>query len=153
MKLYFLRHGIADWPNWSKPDDERPLTNKGIREMERVAKFLASRRIKPGRILSSPLVRAMQTAEITSKALGIKVEVERRLSPGFDREALEMIIESYPGEDLMLVGHEPGLSATIRDITGGEIKMGKSCLARIDYLPELGMGLLVWLLPARITAD
>ena len=152
MKLYILRHGEADWPSWNKPDDERPLTKKGIQEMERTAAFFAERGIKPGRILSSPLVRAWQTAEITAKALGMKVENEDRLAPGFDRDALELILESFPDEDLMIVGHEPGFSHTIRDITGGEIKMGKGCLARVDYEPRNGRGILVWLLPTKITA-
>ena len=40
MKLCFLRHGEADWPNWTKPDNERPLTERGRKEMKRVAKFL-----------------------------------------------------------------------------------------------------------------
>ena len=40
MKLCFLRHGEADWPNWDKPDDERPLTGRGRKEMKRVAKFI-----------------------------------------------------------------------------------------------------------------
>src|ERR1041385_4603907 len=117
MKLYILRHGEADWPNWDKPDDDRPLTKKGIQEMERAATFFADRGIKPDRILSSPLIRAWQTAEIAAKALGMKVEKEDRLAPGFDRDALELILESFPDEDLMIVGHEPGLSHTIRDVT------------------------------------
>ena len=66
MKLYFLRHGKADWPNWDKPDDERPLTEDGKKETATVAKLLARLEIAPA-ILTSPLPRASQTAEIAGK--------------------------------------------------------------------------------------
>ncbi|HEY2568989.1 MAG TPA: phosphoglycerate mutase family protein, partial [Candidatus Udaeobacter sp.] len=62
MKLYFLRHGQADWPNWKKPDDERPLTKRGKREMRDVAKFLDRLKVRPDLIVTSPLPRAAQTA-------------------------------------------------------------------------------------------
>ena len=63
MKLYLLRHGKADWPNWDKPDDERPLTEEGKEQVATVAKMLARLEIAP-EIVTSPLPRASQTAEI-----------------------------------------------------------------------------------------
>jgi len=72
MKLCFLRHGEADWPNWDKPDDERPLTERGRKEMKRVAKFLECLKFSADVILTSPLPRASQTAEIVAKRLGIE---------------------------------------------------------------------------------
>jgi phosphohistidine phosphatase len=62
MKLYFLRHGEADWPSWKKPDDERPLTKRGKREMREVAKFLDRLKVRPDLIVTSPLPRAAETA-------------------------------------------------------------------------------------------
>jgi len=47
MQLYFLRHGEADWPGWTKPDDERPLTDFGKKEVGQVAKFLDRLKVKP----------------------------------------------------------------------------------------------------------
>ncbi len=55
MKLCFLRHGEADWPNWDKPDDERPLTERGRKEMKRVAKFFQRLKFSADAILTSPL--------------------------------------------------------------------------------------------------
>ena len=67
MELYFLRHGEADWPNWKKSDDERPLTKRGKEEIREVAKFLVRVKAKPSLILTSPLPRASQTAEIAAE--------------------------------------------------------------------------------------
>ena len=83
MKLYFLRHGKADWPDWDKPDDERPLTKDGRREMERIAKFLRDLKVEPAIVLSSPLPRAKQTAEYAAEALSVKLQEEPALAPGF----------------------------------------------------------------------
>ena len=58
MKLYLLRHGKADWPDWNRPDDERPLDKAGRREMKQIAKFLAGLKLKPIALLTRPLPRA-----------------------------------------------------------------------------------------------
>ena len=88
MKLYFLRHGLADWPNWTENDDARPLTKKGKKQMRRVAKFLAVLMIEPEVILSSPLPRAFQTAEIVAEELDLDVTQEPAIAPGFDPDKL-----------------------------------------------------------------
>ena len=82
MKLYLLRHGKADWPNWDRPDDERPLTEEGKKEVAAVAKLLSRLEITPV-IFTSPLPRASQTAEIAGKHLNVKVHAEPLLRPGF----------------------------------------------------------------------
>jgi len=58
VKLFFLRHGEADWPHWNKSDDERPLTDYGKEEMQKVAALLERLAVSPGMILKSPLPRA-----------------------------------------------------------------------------------------------
>src|SRR6184192_1996819 len=80
MKLCFLRHGEADWPNWNKPDDDRPLTERGRKEMKRVAKFLERLKFSAATILTSPLPRASQTAEIVAECLGIELKTEPALA-------------------------------------------------------------------------
>ena len=107
LKLYLLRHGKADWPDWDKPDDERPLTKEGRREMRRIAQFLGEMNVAPGVILSSPLPRAYQTAEIAADALGLKVQAEPALRPGFTTAKARALMKRVAGEDVMLVGHEP----------------------------------------------
>jgi hypothetical protein len=69
MRLYFLRHGAADWPTWNKPDDERPLTKAGGKELHKVGEFLARLKANPDLILTSPLPRAAETADIAAEHL------------------------------------------------------------------------------------
>ena len=85
MLIYFLRHGEADWPDWKKPDDERPLTEKGKKEMHQVGAFLANLSVKPDVVLTSPLPRASQTAEI-AKPVGGDDRQQRQAWPN---EAVE----------------------------------------------------------------
>ena len=149
MRLYFLRHGKADWANWKKPDDERPLTKKGKKETRRVAKFLRRFKVKPARILSSPLPRAWQTAEITAKILRVKLKEERALRPGFGiREAVE-ILKGRKGKDIMIVGHEPDFSAVIAAMTGARIDLAKGGAACVE-LESARRGELVWLVPPMV---
>src|SRR5258708_36676992 len=83
MQLYFLRHGEADWPGWTKPDDERPLTDFGKKEVRQGAKFLNRLKGKPDVIVSSPLPRALQTAEVATETLKKKLRPDEALAPGF----------------------------------------------------------------------
>lgn len=150
MNIYFLRHGRADWPAWEKPDDERPLTSKGKKEMRQVAKFLRALEIPRLRILSSPLPRAWQTAQIAAEYLGLEVKKESALGKGFSAARLRALIKASKGEDLMLVGHEPDFSAVIRSLTGGEVKLAKGGIARVDSDEAGRKGRLLWLLPPKL---
>lgn len=150
MKLYFLRHGKADWPDWDGPDDERPLTKEGRNEMDRIAAFLREVEVEPAVIFSSPLPRALQTAEIAAKALGITVEQTPALGKGFSAARLKTLIKRAKGKDLMVVGHEPDFCAVIETLTGGEVKIGKGGIARIDLEEGEDTGRLVWLIPPKI---
>jgi phosphohistidine phosphatase len=153
LKLYFLRHGDADWPGWQRPDEERPLTPEGKEKMRRTAKFLADRGISPQVILSSPLPRALQTAELMAAALRMEVVIDPRLGPGFGHEALAQIISERAPEDIMLVGHEPGFSLAVWDLTGGRVKMAKGGLARVDLEdPSDLRGHVALLIPPRISS-
>lgn len=149
MKLYLLRHGKADWPNWTKPDDERPLTEEGKKEVASVAKFLSRLEVTPS-ILTSPLPRASQTAEIAGKYLKEKVRVESLLRPGFDARALRKILKDFAGKSLMVVGHEPDFSHTIFQLTGGNTKMSKAGVALIELETDSMKGELRWLLPPKL---
>jgi phosphohistidine phosphatase len=151
MDLYFLRHSEADWPNWKKPDDERPLTKDGKKEMRDVAKFLARVKAKPSLILTSPLPRAAQTAEIAAEYLKIKCREEKLLAPGFGKRELESVLKKYPSENLMLVGHEPDFSGTIAALTGASVKLSKAGVALVDVDPPSLKGRLLWLFPPKLT--
>jgi phosphohistidine phosphatase len=152
MKLYLLRHGKADWPNWNKPDDERPLTKEGKKEVAEVAKLLARLKITPV-ILTSPLPRASQTAEIAARYLNARVRVEPLLRPGFDNARLGKILKTFSGKSLMVVGHEPDFTRTIFQLTGGNTKMSKAGVALIDLETAPLHGVLRWLFPPKFAAE
>jgi phosphohistidine phosphatase len=149
MQLYFLRHGEADWPGWTKPDDERPLTDFGKKEVRQVAKFLDRLHVKPDFIVSSPLPRALQTAGVAAEQLKTKLCQDEALEPGFGITELSTVLNRHPSKVLMLVGHEPDFSSVISALTGGFIKMSKAGVALIDVDPETQKGRLLWLFPPK----
>ncbi len=124
MRVYFLRHGEADWPNWTGLDSDRPLTDKGIKEMKVIGEAIAGLKIELAAILTSPYRRASQTAEAVAHALNLPAKIEPSLEPGFDAAALGALIERQGGGDLMVVGHEPDFSITIRALTGADVEDG-----------------------------
>lgn len=154
MRMYFLRHGLADRSAWSGSDFERPLTPRGMERMGYEAEFIAKLDLALDQIVTSPLTRAYQTAEIVAEHLGLldRMIVDDRLSPGFGRADLAEIIDDHPrAEAIMLVGHEPDFSLTIEGlIGGGSVVCKKGSLARVD-LNDAGFlsGELVWLIPPK----
>jgi len=150
MDLYFLRHGEADWPNWKKDDDERPLTKRGKKEMRAVAKFLERVKAEPDLIVTSPLPRASQTAEIASERLKLKCREDKLLAPGFGRAELERLLKKYPEEALMIVGHEPDFSEVISQLTGASLKLSKAGVALVELNRSWRDGRLLWLFPPKI---
>ena len=154
MRLYFLRHGIADWPDWDPVrDHERPLTKEGMKKLKEQARRLADLDVKFDAILSSPYTRAYQTADIVAGKLGLEVKPEPLLAPGFNFDRLAQIAASYADDQsLLLVGHEPSFSTVIAELSGGgRVQMRKGALARVDVNSEL-QGELVWLLQPKILA-
>ena len=156
MELYLLRHGRAAEPReWRGSDFDRPLTDDGRERMMREAKGIVQLVPVLDRIVTSPLVRARQTADIVAGALAMqdRLDEDERLGAGFDLDRLANILRAHDGaRALMLVGHEPAMSATIgRLIGGGAVDVKKGSLARVD-LPDPARlaGELVWLAPPKI---
>ena len=150
MKLYLLRHGKANWPDWTGSDDERPLTPEGIDDMQLVATALQRLKLAPALILTSPLARASRTAEIVAQTLGIPVEQSPALQPGFDRRECAALLAPRPGADLMLVGHEPDFSRLIRSLTGAHVKLSRGAIAAIEIGDALPASRLLWLFPPKL---
>ena len=151
MKVYFFRHGVADWPDWNGPDSERPLTKGGKKEVKRVAESLVEHGVSTDVILSSPLPRAHQTAEIASAALGTAVSVDPALAPGFHVEALRALLHAHDGKNVMFVGHEPDFSRLVEALTGGAVVMAKSGVARVDLeTADQARGELRWLVTPKM---
>jgi len=151
MKLCFLRHGEADWPNWDKADNERPLTQRGRKEMKRVAKFLERLNFVPDAILTSPLPRASQTAEIVGKRFGIELQTKPALAHGFNIERLRRLLANAHGECVMIVGHEPEFSEVISELTGAKIKISKGGVALLEVNRNCTSGTLLWLFPPKFS--
>jgi phosphohistidine phosphatase len=149
MQLYFLRHGEADWPDWTKPDDERPLTDFGRKEVRQVAKFLNRLKVKPDLVLTSPLPRALQTAEVAAEQLKTKLRQDEALEPGFGISELGTVLKRYHLKVLMLVGHEPDFSSVISTLTGASLKLSKAGVGLVDIDPETEKGRLLWLFPPK----
>ncbi len=150
MNLYFLRHGEADWPGWNKPDDERPLTKRGKKEMTRIAQFFERLDLQLDQIVTSPLPRAEQTARIVAESLGLKAPEDELLQPGFGDRELKQLLKKYPVENLMIVGHEPDFSAVISSLTGASLKLSKAGCALVDLDAPTMQGRLLWLFPPRV---
>jgi phosphohistidine phosphatase len=122
--LWLLRHAeAADGP----PDDQRPLTERGVRQAQDAGRALERLGIGIDHCLSSPKVRALQTAEHACAPLGVVVEIDKRLSgEPFDVEELTIGLG-----DVLLVGHDPSFTLILHDLTGAQARMRKGGLAGI----------------------
>jgi phosphohistidine phosphatase len=149
VQLCFLRHGEADWPDWTRPDDERPLTDFGKKEMRQVAKFLGRLKVRPDLIVTSPLPRASQTAKIAAAYLKTKLREDELLTPGFGMGELRTVLKRHRSKVLMLVGHEPDFTSVISELTGGSLKLSKAGVALLDVDPASEEGKLFWLFPPK----
>ena len=152
MKLYFVRHGIAEEGNGIE-DVDRKLTEEGIEQMRIAARAMAKLKLAPTRIYTSPLVRARQTAEIVAEALRVKPEVREEVGFEFNPLAIESLVDGLDDEaDVMFVGHEPSFSETVGElIGGGKVVMKKGGLARVDvYSRKPLRGALVWMIAPRV---
>ena len=136
--IWFLRHGdAAD----GHDDFARELTEKGERQSRVAGEALAALGVELEACLTSPRVRAAQTAELACDALGLEPEQTPELSGGdFDPLAL-----TAGRGNILLVGHEPDFSRAIGDLTGARVEMKKGGLAAVD-----GGTLVALLRPAQI---
>jgi phosphohistidine phosphatase len=125
--IWLLRHGdAAD----GSPDAERPLTDKGRRQATAVGAALKALGVEIDACLTSPKVRAADTARIVCEQLdGVEPELEPKLAGGpFDPQALAAGL----GDDVLLVGHDPDFSMAVHSLTGAQVRMKKGGLAGIE---------------------
>jgi phosphohistidine phosphatase len=114
VKVYFVRHAQADSEVPEGLDDgARPLTGKGRRAAEKHFRALQHRMHKVDLVLMSPLVRAVQTAQILSlvQELDVPLRVHRSLLPDMPTGSQEALLKDHRDEDLVLVGHNPSIPA------------------------------------------
>lgn len=148
-QVYFLRHGEADWPEWDQPDDERPLTKHGRKEIKRVAKFLRRAGAEPRLIFTSPLPRAAESAAIAAEVLCLELAAEDMLGKGFAAEHFRSLVTAHDVESMVIVGHEPDFSRVIAALTGGNIVLAKGGVALVEVNDAATSGHLRWLFPPR----
>jgi phosphohistidine phosphatase len=124
MKLYMMRHGVAEEPEDGSSSDEfdRALTMRGRKRVRQVGRALRDNWLLPDLIVASPVVRALQTAEIIAATLDPDepVIVRRELAPGGDILLLAKELVASDLESALLVGHEPSLSEFVTTVTGVE---------------------------------
>jgi phosphohistidine phosphatase len=158
MDLVLLRHAIAADPGRSdvSDDSERPLTKEGEQKMRRIARAMRALGLHFDLILTSPYIRAQQTAHIVAKELGLEKSLESTpfLEPGQSLEKLVSLVQrrSKQADSIVLVGHEPALSTLISVLIGGDVnvnltlKKGGLCRLRADALHYGKCASLQWLL-------
>jgi phosphohistidine phosphatase len=164
MKLYIIRHAIAvdeGTPEYEQ-DSDRPLTDKGRKKMRQIAKGLRALGVGFDLILSSPYIRASETADILADVFKMKKKIaysENLIPMGEPDLLIAEINENHTVDSLALVGHEPNLSAFVGllaaegaklDIT---IKKGGVCLLSADDLRQDRRATLEWLLTPGILVE
>lgn len=155
MILYFLRHGAAGPPD---AGDAQELTDAGRAALEAAAPLWRRLNLRPDAIVSSPLIRARQSAELLAQAIdGPPPEVEAALSSGSDWSAMARVLAAHPdARRLCFVGHEPDLSSAVALLTGAaSVRMRKGGLACVEFygVPEPGGGELAWLIDPDLYTD
>jgi phosphohistidine phosphatase len=151
-ELHFLRHAHAGDPEaWTGDDAARPLSDKGEKQADRLGRFLAGVGFKPDAVISSPKLRAAQTAQIVADHIGVPFSTDDRLASAFDVATLETLLhDAGDPSRSVVVGHDPDFSELVAELCGApQIPMRKGALARIDIDRPLraGGGTLRWLVP------
>jgi phosphohistidine phosphatase len=124
--IWLLRHGDAED---GSPDSERPLTEKGREQARAAGGALTALGVELDACLTSPKVRAADTARLACEPLGAEPELEPKLAGGpFDAEALAAGL----GDEVLLVGHDPDLSMAVHALTGAQVRMKKGGLAGVE---------------------
>ena len=163
MDCVLLRHGIAvERDEWEGPDADRPLTEKGKRRVRGVAAGLSRLYVQPTHVLSSPLIRAIETAKIAHSSLRVSsaVRIVDELLPDAPPDRLLSILHDLPPESCVLcVGHEPQLGMAASVLLSGRasasfpLKKAGACLIELSIPAKPGRGVLRWwLTPSQLRA-
>lgn len=160
MELYVIRHAISEplGKHNEFSDEKRSLTDAGRDRMREAAKGLRTLAIQFDLLLTSPLIRAIQTAEIIASAFDVgakEIQQTASLAPGASAQALIAEIKSHTGvESVALVGHQPDLGLLVSGIIGSaapsiQLKKGGVCCVNVTETVPVLRGDLVWLLTPK----
>ena len=157
--VYLMRHGIAEPLGATDSDDfHRPLALRGKERTKEVANGLLALQVHPQQIVSSPLLRCMETAQVVHSTLEVEVPLVKceYLAPGGDLRRLLLWLAEWEKLVTLLVGHSPDLSrfASLFVSPGEEVRLQfkRAGVCRIDFpdAPAFGEGTLCWLLPPSL---
>ena len=157
-ELYLIRHGIAEEQGDAWPDDsKRPLTEEGMSRLRKGARGLAALGVSFDVVLTSPLVRTKQTADIVAAAFEPRppIVTADALAPGGSVPTVLVDLEKQSRRKrIALVGHEPGIGELAARLAGSrhpfEFKKGAVCRIDVEVLPPAGPGALRWFLTPKI---
>ncbi|MBA5866041.1 MAG: hypothetical protein GDA67_05000 [Nitrospira sp. CR1.3] len=163
MDCVLFRHGIAiEREEWEGPDGDRPLTDRGAKRVEQVAAGFKWLELQPTHVVTSPLVRALDSAKILHHALRVRsaLQIIDELLPDAPPERLLTLLSELPPESCALcVGHEPhlGLAASVmlagKPSTAFPFKKAGACLIEISMPLKPGKGSLRWWMgPSQLRA-
>jgi phosphohistidine phosphatase len=158
MILYLVRHGIAVDPNDPKapPEPERPLTAKGVQKTRAAALGLNELEVKPDVLITSPYVRAAQTAEIFAEALGYpqqKIRTHDALKPSGNPAELTKEIIKLRAKEVMCFGHTPQLDLMIAHLVGTQsvfTSLKKAGIACLEHSSTRSKWDLLWMVTPRM---
>lgn len=158
LELYLIRHGLAADRGDEYPDDsKRPLTSEGIASLRKEVKALDALGVGFDHIISSPLVRARQTADVFAEHLKTKPTVSNSdaLTPaGSAASVIQEVGKHARKGRIALVGHEPNMGELAARLLGarGAVPFKKGAICRIDFevLPPKGLGQLRWFVPPKM---
>ena len=158
LELYLIRHGLAEERGPEYPDDsKRPLTSEGIARLRKEAKRLAALGVEFDQIISSPLVRAKQTAEVFAQmtAPSTPLAYSDSLAPaGTPAAVFQDLSKHMRKARIALVGHEPNMGELAARLIGSrtpiEFKKGAVCRIDFEVFPPKGQGQLRWFIPPKM---
>jgi phosphohistidine phosphatase len=158
MEIYLFRHGIADDGKPGRPDAERALTDEGRKKVAGVAKAARRAGVEPSLIVSSSLVRAVQTAEVAAEEFGYKGDIVQtaNLAPhGAPEKVWDELREHRAEQAILLAGHEPLLSHLASYLLASpalSIDMKKAAMVRIDIdtFGPAPRGVLRWMIVPKL---
>ncbi len=151
MRVYLIRHGKAERDAPTGRDDDRPLKPRGIRQATWLGEAIAKLKKKPGVLLSSPIVRALDTGRILGQTLKLELDVRDELSTRHNvSDMLKLLMakaEEHSPRAVAMVGHNPTLEIAASALLGGSsspivLRTGEALVIDIDDIAKLGSGTL-----------
>ncbi|HEV2775755.1 MAG TPA: histidine phosphatase family protein [Solirubrobacteraceae bacterium] len=150
QQLWFLRHGEAE-PHDARPDADRRLTERGETQSRAAGRALVALEVAFQLVLTSPRIRALDTARLACLQLGSDFVVDDKLSSEFDiDDALELAAAAGDDKRVLFVGHDPDFTQVVFDLTGARIDLKKAGVAGVRMLGARHGEVLVLLRPREL---